>query len=440
MSGWTELDQSNTTLQGAATNDRFGRDVTLSNDGQFLAVVSERSNGGRGEVNVFELNSGSWQSRGAAFPTGTTFLDADSRMTAVAMNANGDRVVFGASRHGLDGTTGFGKIAVFDWDGTNWTEVGNVVSTEDTAGRREGLGAAVAMSEDGQRIVVSGRTFSSDAGTGVEVGRILFFEIDNGTLQSFAQSDGIAGDVTDEQFGESVDISADGAYVIASSRADDSSSSKGRTRIYKYNDGTSQYDEQIEIQGSTNSYLGLRCGINGDGDIAFTVSRDDAEIKIYTRGGVDGETWTERTDTWPSAAEASWRTGNSNELIRDVSINKAGDVIAVSASVLGIPLRTFVYKYNSSNTTWELVDAHIQPTTDSFGASVGSNALSETGEFVAMGMPGIVIESQNNRGKAYVYQNSSLAAAEEEEDEGRFVTVKGTGFMTLRGDAKLTIR
>lgn len=441
-SGWTETDANNTTLKGSASNDRFGMDVALSSSGQRLAVAIQRTNTGRGSVEVYDLSSDTWSAVGSSFPSSSD-LDENARLSAIAMSANGTRIVYGAHRHQSSSNTANGKIAVFDWNGSNWTEVDSIVSTYEFHDVRENLGESIAMSEDGSKLVVSARNYSETGSNDAKKGRILFYEVSGGSLQSFAQSDGIAGNNEYENFGECVDMSADGSYVIASTRANDSNhtDSKGRTRIYKYN-GTN-YIRKIEIQGSAGDGLGVRCGINGDGDLAFTVSRDSAYIKIYERGGDNGETWTERSDTWPTSE--SW-TDTSTDTIRDVKMNSDGTVIAIASTTSLVVNKTFVYQYNSSNTTWELVDEKIEPFSGNFNFYGNSVALSSTGEYVGVGVPGAQVDSTNNVGRAFVYQNDSLGSGGEGGGEGEgggggnpFIMVKG-GFFQVAGDGSILVQ
>ena len=457
-SGWSEIDASNTTLKGSAANDRFGFDVALSSSGQRLAVASQRTNSSRGSVQVYDLGSEStWSSVGSSFPPSTE-LDSGSRLSAIAMSADGTRIVYGAARHDFDSTNqcGHGKIGVYRYNSSSssWVSVGSEEGEDQTnTSDREKLGTSVAISSDGTRIAVGAPNYKDfnpiDAHPSItsysSAGRVLIFSVSDSALTQIGIQNGQRGRSNNEELGQSVGLSSDGTYMIASS----SNLSNGMTRIHKWNTSTSRYNQQIAIEGSNNSNLGFRCGINGDGDVAFTVSQTDAEIKIYTRGGTDGETWTERSDTWPSSTEASWRTGASNKLIRDVTFNSDGTVIAITANDYNVQSKCFVYQYNSSNTTWELVDAEINPMDDTnFGISNNSVALSSTGEYVAMGMPGAVVDATNNVGRSFVFQNSSLASSSGESGGGEsgggggggFIMIKNTGSFQVAGTGAITVK
>jgi len=71
---------------------------------------------------------------------------------AVALSADGGRVAVGAPGHDIDGKENVGRVQVFEWDGSSWTQVGVSIDGEFES---EIFGRTLALSADGHRLAVS---------------------------------------------------------------------------------------------------------------------------------------------------------------------------------------------------------------------------------------------------------------------------------------------
>lgn len=129
----------------AATTSQFGTGVSLSTDGSVLAVGAPAwPPQGAGSLEVYALTAGDWVQVGNAILGGDT---ADRLGYDVSLSGDGTRVL--ASLQGADvGTApGAGKLQVYDWNGSDWVQVGGDIDG------RGGFGLNASMSRDGQRVV-----------------------------------------------------------------------------------------------------------------------------------------------------------------------------------------------------------------------------------------------------------------------------------------------
>ena len=136
----------------------FGEAVATSLDGNRIAVGTsdfrDDNNDTRGAVQVFEFAGGAWQQ------LGSTLLgegEYDEFGSDVKMNAQGTSLVVGAIKNDNPGGGNAGQARVFDWNGSDWVQRGDDLDGNDF---NENFGESVAMSGDGQQIVVASSSIS----------------------------------------------------------------------------------------------------------------------------------------------------------------------------------------------------------------------------------------------------------------------------------------
>jgi len=194
---WTQL---GSTLQGSSTESRFGLTVSLSADGNRLAVGAqyEDVNGYlSGQVRAFAWSGDDWTQLGNVL-NGSAAGDNFGR--AVSLSADGLRLAVGASQFQPDQTR-TGQVRVFDWSGDDWTQLGAYLSGE-AAG--DNFGHAVSLSPDGSRLAV-GAPYNDSKG---QV-RVFDWSGDDWTQLGADLNGEAAGD----QFGWAVSLSADGGRL-----------------------------------------------------------------------------------------------------------------------------------------------------------------------------------------------------------------------------------
>jgi len=144
---WTQLGND---IDGEATYDQFGKAVSLSANGSIVAVGAPRNDGNgsdAGHVRVYEFNSGSWTQLGN---------DIDGEATndwfgkAVSLSANGSILAAGASGNDGNGTDA-GHVRVYEYNSGSWTQLGRDDNGVDQYNR---YGISLNISSDGTKLVI----------------------------------------------------------------------------------------------------------------------------------------------------------------------------------------------------------------------------------------------------------------------------------------------
>ena len=188
---WSQL---GSTLDGVAANNWYGRDVSLSGNGQILAVGADRYDTNKGQVRVFEYTSGNWSQLGSNIDG-----DANERIgRGVALSDDGSIVAMGSNLGGV------GKV--YQLSSGSWSQLGldqaysvnNVTNTS--------LGLSTSISNDGTRVA-----FGAPGLLDGETGSVLVLKYTSG---NWDYVNALSGG-SDTPFGWSSDISNDGSIIAA---------------------------------------------------------------------------------------------------------------------------------------------------------------------------------------------------------------------------------
>ena len=202
---------------------------------------------------------------------------------AVAMSADGNRIIISA-RANSDIANLVGQVRVYTWNGTTWTRTGQEING-DVAG--DEIGHSVAISADGNRIAIGARFKDSngnDAGGHVRVYTL------NGNTWTRTGSD-MNGEATGDHSGTSVAMSADGNRIAIGAPLNDvNGADSGHVRVYTWN-GTTWTKAGSDIDGeATNDNSGNSVAMSADGNriaIGAPLTDDGGDMA----GSVRVHTW-----------------------------------------------------------------------------------------------------------------------------------------------------
>lgn len=148
---WVQRGQ---TLSGVNNYDQFGFDVSMSNDGNTIAVGSKGwdSNPNNttyeiGETAVYDWDGSSWVQRGSSIQ-GVNFFDQCG--FSVSLSGNGNRMAIGY-KGSNEATTAAGLVRIFDWNGTAWVQNGDAIYGD---GISVYSGHSVALSDNGSILAI----------------------------------------------------------------------------------------------------------------------------------------------------------------------------------------------------------------------------------------------------------------------------------------------
>ncbi|RYG61601.1 hypothetical protein EON64_18455, partial [archaeon] len=154
-------------ILGEAAGDQFGYSCSLSADGSLLAVGADYNDGANGvdsgSVRVYAWNGAAWVRRGEDLD-GEAAGDGFGR--GLSLSGDGQRLAIGAPINvGPDGASSGsmrGSTSVFTWTGTTWSQRGDDIVGK-AAGER--FGRAVALNYWGNILVSGGWGADSLTGT-----------------------------------------------------------------------------------------------------------------------------------------------------------------------------------------------------------------------------------------------------------------------------------
>jgi hypothetical protein len=235
---WVQIGQD---IDGKASGDSSGASVSLSGDGNIVAV------GGR----VYKNTNGNWDQVGQ---------DIDGSGKSVSLSGDGSIVAIGTTENSSGGN-GFhsGYTRIYKNTNGNWEQIGEDINGE--AGF-DNSGFSIGLSSDGSIIAIGA---VGNSGNGSSSGHVRLFKNVNGNWEQIGQD--IDGESAGDGSGYSLSISNDGGIVVigAISSAENGSDS-GQVRVYQ---NINENWEQIgqDLNGTVDDQLGKSVSISGDGSI-----------------------------------------------------------------------------------------------------------------------------------------------------------------------------
>ncbi len=152
-------------IPGEADIDISGWSVSLSNDGNILAVGAPQNSGFKGHTRVFQLINNVWVQLGNDID-GEALSDKSG--FSVSLNSDGKRVAIGAPAN-AGGSFGAGHVRIYDHINGNWIQVDNDIDGEAWG---DASGFAVELSATGDYIAIGAP--ENDAG-GINRGHVRIY-------------------------------------------------------------------------------------------------------------------------------------------------------------------------------------------------------------------------------------------------------------------------
>ena len=197
-------------INGEAADDRLGyeKGLSISSDGNVVAVGAPGNSSFRGRVRVFQFVGGAWVQRG-----GSIDGEAASDWSGVAVDLSSDGTVLAiGAMYNDNGASDSGHVRVYTWNGASWVQRGTNIAGQYA---NDNLGKSVALSNDGG-IIAIGANEEFNNGTGYGTGYVVIFEWDGTTWVQKGVD--ILGNVAGDQFGDCVSLNSDGSIVAAGAR------------------------------------------------------------------------------------------------------------------------------------------------------------------------------------------------------------------------------
>ncbi|MGI9459347.1 MAG: Ig-like domain-containing protein [Pirellulales bacterium] len=370
------LQQLGTDIDGEAAGDESGRTVSMSADGQTVAIgASGNDDNGidSGHVRVYQWTGSAWQQQGADID-GEAAGDEAGKWNSLSLSSDGQMVAIGALYNDGNGNDS-GHVRIYQWSGSAWQQLGADIDGE-AAGDASGF--AVSLSSDGQT-VATGALYNG--GNGALAGHVRIHQWTGSEWQQ------LGADIDGEAAGDnvhSVSLSSDGQTVaIGARRNDGNGTDSGSTRVYQWT-GSAWQQLGSDIDGeAAEDQSGYSLSLSSDGQIV-------AIGALYNDGnGTDsGST---RVYQWTGSAWQQVGSDIDGEAAEDLSgvslsLSSNGQTVAIAAhsNDASGDRAGQVRIYDWSGSEWEQLGADIdgEAADDLSGGSV---SLSSDGQTVAVG-------------------------------------------------------
>jgi hypothetical protein len=257
---------------------------------------------------------------------------------SLALSSDGKRIILG------EWNPASGNAKVFDWDGTNWKQVGASIDGSSTG---DIFGENVTISSEGNRVAVAGP--KNDNASGTDAGHVKVYDYDGSKWNQVGSE--IIGNATNDYLGfRGMHLSGDGnVLVIASFRG-------GYVNTYQWNGTDWIKSATISIsKGSTESPGQVYLSIDGKRlAIGVTANGSKGQVSIYDWNGID--TW----NLYKTIDGTVGRFGNTIDLTRDSKKIAIGQHDSSSVSVYDIsgpnPVRIGVdIPYENQSSYWRYI-------------------------------------------------------------------------------------
>jgi len=244
---WTQLGAD---IDGEAAGDRSGWSISLSSDGNRLAIGANRNDGNgerSGQVRVYQWVDSMWTQLGFDIDGEAA---GDSFGESVSLSADGYRLAVGAPYNDGSGND-TGHARVYQWLDSAWVQLGTDIDGEAV----RDYSADLSLSSDGNRLAI-GAAYND--GNGDASGHVRAYQW-SGTAWTQLGTD-IDGEAAEDISGGAVSLSSDGnRLAIGANHNDGNGDNSGHVRVYdlsmfnvfKINPGLNDawYDPDTDGQG-----------------------------------------------------------------------------------------------------------------------------------------------------------------------------------------------
>jgi hypothetical protein len=313
-------------IDGEAGYDRSGYSVSMSADGNTVAIGAPRNNGNgsqAGHVRVYDLSGGTWNQRG---------LDIDGEASpdrsgwSVSVSADGNTVAIGAVlADDVNNFSSSGHVRVYDWLGGSWAQRGLDIDAEDYDNRS---GHSVSMSADGNTVAIGAPRNDSN---GTLSGHVRVYDW-SGTVWTKRGLD-IDGEAEYDQSGWSVSMSANGNTVaIGAPENDGNGDEAGHVRVYDWS-GKAWTQRGLDIDGEA-------AGDESGTSVSMSANGNTVAIGAPTNGGNGNGSGHVRVYEWSGTAWTQRGLDIDGEISgqafgdssgKSVSISAEGNTVAIGA-------------------------------------------------------------------------------------------------------------
>ena len=327
---WTQIGSD---IDGEAPTDVSGWSVSLSSDGNTLAIgaiFNDGNGASAGHVRVYKNINGTWTQIGSDIDGEAA---GDFFGTSVSLSSNGNTLAIGGTYNDGNGTNA-GHVRVFKNTNGSWTQIGSDI---DGTNAGDYFGRSVSLSSDGNTLAIGA---NGDVNNANDTSYVRVFKNSNGSWTQIGSD--IYGEALGDNSGYSISLSSDGiTLAISAHRNDGNGSDAGHARVYKNINGTwTQIGSDIDGEAAGDKF-GFFLSLSSDGNtLAVSTPYNDGNgtdaghVRVYSLCNSTS------TNTITSCNSYTWTDGitytASNTTAKDTFVNTAGcdSIITLNLTIL----------------------------------------------------------------------------------------------------------
>lgn len=256
---WTQLGND---IDGEFANNQSGYATSLNANGNVVAIGApyNADNGSSsGHVRIYENTEGTWQQKGNDI---NGVAVSDKFGFSVSISADGNTVAVGAPDSNANGFES-GQVRIFNFQETNWVQIGSAIDGESVS---DHSGFSVSLSKDGSRVAIGAPDNHTIVNEGSNHGQVRVYENQG---NNWVQIGGdIHGENPEDNSGYAISLSEDGSVVaIGAPNNTNTLQGAGHVRVYAYElDNWVQIGEDIDGE-AVNDKFGAALSLNNQGNI-----------------------------------------------------------------------------------------------------------------------------------------------------------------------------
>lgn len=308
--------QKGSDIDGVAASDRFGSSVSISADGNTIAVGAPDNNDNgfeSGHVRVFQFQGGNWAQIGSAIE-GEALSDHSG--FSVSLSADGNRVAIGAPDNGLIPSVGsnYGQVRVYENQSNSWVQIGSDLDGDDP---EDNIGYAVSLNADGSIVAMGSREHNSAAG------QVKVYQYQTNNWVQIGSD--IDGEVANDKFGGAVSLNNQGNILAVGAQ---DHNGIGQVRVFE-NQSNSwvQIGNAIDGEAITDDF-GISVSLNADGSMLAIgaifnngFASDAGHVRVYQN----------QTNNWVQIGSDIDGEALDDRSGRSVSLSDDGSIVAIGA-------------------------------------------------------------------------------------------------------------
>jgi hypothetical protein len=310
---------------GEANHDLSGSSVSISSDGNIVAIGAPNNDGingfNSGHVRIYAYNNGNWIQLGAD-------LDGHSKNvlsgSAISLSSDGKIIAIGAPDSGnifIEGEVYNSSVKLYKYNEDSWVPIEFEFGPDPNTFR---YGYSLSLAANGNTLAISAPTSLDLIG-----GKVYIYESINDIWTQ--KGSFISGEYDSDYFGSSISLAEDGNIIAIGAVNNNgiNGSFSGHVRVYKnISNVWTQIGDDIDGEAANDNF-GERISLSSDGQILAVGSRFNEGVNGLYSGHVRvykniNDVWTQIGDDIDGEAENDY-SGTS------VSLSADGSIVAIGA-------------------------------------------------------------------------------------------------------------